>query len=78
MDEFEKAINDYTKAINLNSDYANAYSNRGIVYTIKEDFDRAIADFDTVLRLDPKFAIAHYVRAEAWLRLKNGIKPKPI
>ena len=34
--------------------YANAYVNRGLAWHFKRDYDRAIADFDEAIRLDPK------------------------
>jgi len=50
---YDKAIADFTKAIEL--DPANLYFNcsRGVAYFEKGDYDRAIADFETALRLDP-------------------------
>src|SRR5262245_39867081 len=39
--DLDRAIADYTKAIEINPRYAD-YNNRGYAYTIKGDFDRAI------------------------------------
>ena len=36
-----------------------AYYNRGVAYNGKGEYDRAIADLDQAIRLDPKFAIAY-------------------
>src|SRR5216684_3591567 len=35
---------------------AKAYFNRGLAYSSKKDYDRAIADFSEAIRLDPKYA----------------------
>ncbi len=40
------------------SDRATAYNNRGWSYSQKDDHDRAIADYDEAIRLDPNFALA--------------------
>ena len=40
----DRAIADYTKAIQINPQYANAYNNRGNVYREKGQHARAIAD----------------------------------
>ena len=37
----------------LNRDYADAYCNRGSVYTSKGEFDRAIADLNEAIGLKP-------------------------
>ena len=59
QEEYEKAIWHYTKAIELKSDFSEAYMNRGNVYEKKDDFDRAIQDFDTAIHLNPTFVEAY-------------------
>ena len=44
MSEYDRAITDYDKAIELKLDYADAYNNRGEAYRHKDDDDRAIAN----------------------------------
>jgi tetratricopeptide (TPR) repeat protein len=41
-------------------------SQRGYTYSVKEEYDLAIADFDMALRLDPTFAVAYAGRCGAW------------
>jgi tetratricopeptide (TPR) repeat protein len=57
--DYDRAIADYTKAIELDPKFARAYNNRGTVYGIKGDHDRAIADFAKAIGLDPKNANAY-------------------
>ncbi len=45
-----------TGAINIKPDYTAAFNLRGLAYNAKGESDRAIADFDQALRIDPKFA----------------------
>ena len=43
--DYDRAIEDYSKAIELNANYVDAYLNRGITYNDKGDYDRAIEDY---------------------------------
>jgi tetratricopeptide (TPR) repeat protein len=43
-----------------------AYYNRGNAYRAKGDFDRAIADYNEAIRLDPKYATAYNNRGTAY------------
>ncbi|MGO9135188.1 MAG: tetratricopeptide repeat protein [Methylovirgula sp.] len=45
---------------------AAAYNNRGVAYAAKGDLDRAIADFDQAIRLDPKDEVAYKNRGGAY------------
>ena len=50
------------------SDRATAYNNRGWSYSQKDDHDRAIADYDEAIRLDPNFALAFVNRGWSYER----------
>jgi lipoprotein NlpI len=63
--DLDGAITDYTRAIDLNPKYANAYHNRGRVKHAKGDLDGALADFTSALALAPKHALAYYNRGNA-------------
>ena len=63
MGDLEKAIADYSAAIQLNPVYALAYNNRGYVYEARGDKRAAAADFRRALALDP-----------ALVGAKNGLK----
>jgi tetratricopeptide (TPR) repeat protein len=45
---------------------ASAHYNRAVAFTTKRNFDRAIADFDATIRLEPKFASAYCSRGWAY------------
>ena len=61
-DEFDKAIADYSTALELKSDFANIYYDRGRAKAIKEDYDAAIEDFSNAIELDPTYIEAYHTR----------------
>ena len=48
-----KAIDDYTKVIELHPDMAEAYYNRGFPYYKLEQYDKALKDWDKAIEIDP-------------------------
>jgi len=65
-EKYEKAIAEFTKAIKLDPDYADAYSNRGGAYAAIEQYDLAIADYNKAIELDPEDADAYMYRGWAY------------
>jgi tetratricopeptide (TPR) repeat protein len=68
-------LEDFNKAIAANPKDAAAHLGRGNLYLAKLDYDKAIADFDKALQLDPALADAH---AKRQLAAKERIKAQPI
>jgi tetratricopeptide (TPR) repeat protein len=56
---------DYTEAIRLKPDYAEAYIGRGNARSAKGDRDGALVDYTEAIRLKPDGAIAHNNRGIA-------------
>jgi len=52
--EYDRAIAEYTQAIQLDPKWAVAFYNRGVAHTYKGQFDLAIADNTESIRLDPQ------------------------
>ena len=63
----DKAITDYTKAIQLDPKSAEAHRDRGISHLSNGDVDDAIADYTKAIQLDPEFTAAYKDRAAAYL-----------
>jgi tetratricopeptide (TPR) repeat protein len=57
---FQDAINNYTKAIEINPDYAEAYNNRGNTYLQLGSYDLALNDYLNAIRLKPDYTEAYY------------------
>ncbi|QLE59374.1 tetratricopeptide repeat protein [Nostoc sp. TCL26-01] len=68
---FQGAIADYTQAIRLNPNYANAYAHRGIAYFLSGDKKRAIEDANQAIKIDPKSADGYLFRASVHYSLGN-------
>lgn len=64
--DHERAIEDLTEAIRLQSDHAAALSNRGVARKALGELDAAIDDFTEAIRSEPDFAAAYSNRGECW------------
>jgi tetratricopeptide (TPR) repeat protein len=62
--QFEQALPDCNESLRLKPD-ANTFDSRGFVYLQLGAYDKAIADYDEALQLDPKFATSLYGRGTA-------------
>jgi len=58
--DLTRALNVINAAIRIKPNLPDGYSIRGDVYCEVEDYDRAIADYETVLRIDPNDAYAKH------------------
>ena len=62
---FEKAINCYTEAMNIAKDLTPLYTNRAAAYLKLNQYENAIHDCDFALRIDEKWIKAHIFKAKA-------------
>ena len=65
------AIPDFTKAIELDKDYANGWNNRGATKLQLNDYQGGISDLNKAIEIDPNYANAYRVRALAYSNLSN-------
>lgn len=80
------AIAAYTRAIELDRKYADAYNNRGVAYMTQKDYAAAVADFTSSIELAPSDAaynnrgsilFSQQKTQEAIADFTEGIKLKP-
>ena len=57
--QIDQAIVAYSRAIELNSRYIDAYNNRGIAYERTGNYEKAIEDYDNMIALAPKSSVAY-------------------
>jgi lipoprotein NlpI len=50
----DRAIGDYSEAIRIDPEDANAFTHRGAAYRARGDLDLASADYNAAIRIDPK------------------------
>ncbi len=62
-EDYEKALDCYTKLIEMEPDVPGAYYVRGTVYGAKKEYEKAVADFDCAILLYSDYAEAYYARA---------------
>ena len=67
--EYQKATVAFTKAIELDPNFALAYSNRGWVYIKLGQYEQAIADCTKAIELDSSLAFAYNSRGWAYTEL---------
>lgn len=71
LGQYEKALHYFSKAIELNPNYANGYANRGNVYRVQKKLDKAIVEYSKAIELDNTKIQVLYARANTYKDLDN-------
>ena len=71
MGDFKGAIEDYNQAIAIDSNYAKAYYNRGVVNLKTSDLMNALNDFKKAIALQADYPEAVINRDIVLERIKN-------
>lgn len=66
MGEYDKAIEFYTSAIDLNPKAAEIYNDRGLVFAAKKNYDQAISDYNRAIEINPNLHAAFNNRGIAY------------
>ena len=68
---YHKAISLFTKAIDADPFYTEAYYNRGLAYSRLQQYELAIADYTKAITMRPGFKMAYNNRGSDKLELKD-------
>lgn len=71
-DNYENSVLYFNKAILLNSNYINAYMNRGHVNTVLKKYSEAMADYFKVIELDSLLSTPYFRLALIYAQLGNN------
>lgn len=69
--DFDAAMADVTRAIELEPEHAKAFSFRGRLHEAKREYDEAFADYDKAVTLVPNDADFHRDRGDIWWERKD-------
>lgn len=69
---FADALREFTTAIELKSDYSDAWNNRGHAHRLQQNYEHALHDFDRAIELNPKYAIAFYNRGGTFAEMQES------
>ena len=67
--QYDAAIGEYNKALQINPRSAVAYYNRSVAYTSKGQYDKAVTDCSSALQLNPSDANSYYSRGVSYWHL---------
>ncbi len=67
--EYQQAVDDFGRAIDVDPRLASAYSGRGFAFTRLGDWQRAIADYDRAIELEPQYAGTYHDRGVTYERM---------
>lgn len=60
LKEYDNALKEFTRAIEIHPQYAAAYANRGLVYMQQKKYNKALDDLKKAVELDPNDKMIYY------------------
>lgn len=64
--QYDRAISDFSKALEIESKSADVYNNRGVAYENKDQYEEAISDFNKAIEINPRHSGAWFNRGVAY------------
>jgi len=72
--EYDAALSDYSKAIQLNDNNPNVYLYRGYLYYQTNEYEEALRDFNIAIEIDPANPFAYYNRGMIYLKQVKDVE----
>lgn len=72
VNELDRAMADYDRAISLSPHYSYALLGRGMVFTRKRDFDKALSDLNKAIDVEPRTAVVYNLRGVAYMAMGDS------
>ena len=69
--DYQRAIEEFNRAISIDSEYVDAYCGIGIAYLNQKNYEKAIESFEKATVLDPDEPIAYYLLGKAYEEIMN-------
>lgn len=69
--QFNLALPDYARAVEIFPQYADAYKNRGLLFAEIGDWNKALADADKTVALSPNDAVVYLTRGLVYYNLRQ-------
>ena len=64
--DYDRAISEFTKTVEIYPKFASAYINRGFAYNAKGQYDLAISDYSRAIEIDSGDALTYFNRGNAY------------
>jgi tetratricopeptide (TPR) repeat protein len=71
MTNYEKAVDDYSRAVQMNPAFSSAYADRASVYNMEHRYDLAVMDCNMAIMLSPDDAAAYRFKGNAYSGQQN-------
>ncbi len=69
--DYDRALDDFSKGIELHPTQKNGYANRSMIYFLRQQYDLALQDYNSYIALNPMNAKVWYERGLTHHRLNN-------
>ena len=71
--DYRRAIEDFSKVIELKPDYSNAFESRAYAKSLNRKYKDALVDFDKAISMNPGFHEAYHHRAWTHAALRDTV-----
>lgn len=70
LSEYQKGIEDFTKAIDYNEENIRAWNNRGLAFRVLGKFDQSLRNYDKTIEMNPRQYEGYWGRAQTCFEMK--------